>query len=143
MKRILIVAAAVAVAGLGACDKFNDGFNKSDKTGPAGTSGSATTPSTPSDRYSTGTSGTIGKDKVSKPSEVKSDMDVQNDIERALNAETGLSQSAKNVGVSVTNDKIVLSGQVPSKEDKDRVESLAKQNSHGYDVDNKIEVQKQ
>ena len=123
MKRTLIIAGALLALGAGACDKYN-------------------TPSYEPRRTNTGAGSSYSHDKMSTPSEVKSDLDVQSDIQRALVGDTALSPQGKNVSVSVNNDKITLRGTVSSGDEKDRVESLAKQNSHGYSIDNDIEVAK-
>ena len=130
MKRTLIIAAVVLAAGVGgACDKFSTpSYERRTNTG----TGTTTSPG-----Y-----GRPDNDKMSTPSELKSDLDVQGDILRALNADSALSRQGKHVNVAVNNDKITLSGTVSSGDEKDRVESLAKQNSHGYSVDNNIEVVK-
>lgn len=97
------------------------------KTNTGGTTGSASDESSAKDtsRSSSGA--------VASSSGNMSSSDVKDNIQKALQDTPGVNSS--NIKVNVTQDKVELTGTVPSDKDRSKIRKLAEQNSGGRTVD--------
>lgn len=64
-------------------------------------------------------------------------------IQHALSSDQALADAAKSVQVTAEGNKIILSGTVASRDIKNQVEKKAKELAEGWNIDNKIDVQRQ
>lgn len=94
-----------------------------------GTMGSPTTPGS-----SAGMSATTDQAKS------EADRTLNQNIHQALNADSALSASAKNVHFNTDNGKVTLQGTVPTEKDKKDIEAKVEKITGVKDVDNQLQL---
>lgn len=72
----------------------------------------------------------------------KSDVDVTRAIRKAIMAKKGFSVNAQNVKIVTKKGVVTLRGPVDTSEEKDTIETLAKENAGSFKVVNELEVKK-
>src|SRR5262245_3217110 len=93
-----------------------------------------------STKESSASSGSAGMSATADQAKSEADRTMNQDIRKALNSDSSLSASAKNVHFSTDNGKVTLHGTVPTEKDKKDIEAKVEKMTGVKDVDNQLQI---
>ncbi|HEV8713930.1 MAG TPA: BON domain-containing protein [Candidatus Binatia bacterium] len=103
-----------------------------DPSSPSGSASRETMPSTPGS--------SAGMAAATDQAKSETDRTLNQNIHLALNADSALSASAKNVHFNTDNGKVTLKGTVPTEKDKKDIEAKVEKMTGVKDVDNQLQI---